>query len=308
MIRSADALAEVAPAAGARRAGGRRRTGPSWPTGSRTRVHGQAHGWDDAQSTKRLEDWGATVVRGHGSDHSGPGGRSRSTAGRIPALPGASCSTPGPSPGAPPIDGLEGTPYWTNRDVFQDRRPPQELLAVIGRRTDRQRAGAGLRTVRRPRSRCSTSPTGCSPTRSRRRASCFCAVAADDGVSVVAGVDICCTSLRRGGNLPTSKAGDRTITAEKLLVAAGRVPSDLADVGLDSVGVDGDFPAPRDRRPDAPRDAQGGKVVDGAVGGRRHRRQGRSSPTPRTTTPRIVGPRACSARRAPRPTTAQSRG
>ena len=46
MIRSADALAEVAPAAGARRAGGRRRTGPSWPTGS-AREARQAHGWDD---------------------------------------------------------------------------------------------------------------------------------------------------------------------------------------------------------------------------------------------------------------------
>ena len=56
---------------------------------------------------------------------------------------------PGTRPAVPPVDGLAGTPYWTNRDAVRVTELPG-LAGRRRRRADRLRAGPGLRPVRRP--------------------------------------------------------------------------------------------------------------------------------------------------------------
>src|SRR3954467_14548793 len=72
--------------------------------------------WDDAVAVKRLEDSGATFLRGRGvlaGDGRVVVDGTTSTASR-----GIVINT-GTVPSAPPIDGLADTPYWTNRDAVR---------------------------------------------------------------------------------------------------------------------------------------------------------------------------------------------
>ena len=82
-----------------------------------------------------------------GRARTGPASAARRTS---PAR--ASCSTPAPRPAAPPIDGLAGTPYWTNRDAVTVTELPASLV-VLGGGADRLRARPGVRAVRRRRHR-----------------------------------------------------------------------------------------------------------------------------------------------------------
>jgi pyruvate/2-oxoglutarate dehydrogenase complex dihydrolipoamide dehydrogenase (E3) component len=216
------------------------------------------HDWNDAQSTKRLEDSGATVVRGHGRI-TGP--RTVEVDGRtIRAARGIVLNT-GTSPGAPPIDGLEGTPYWTNRDVFKIVELPKTLAVLgagpIGSELAQVFVRFGVEVTLldvADRVLSNEEPEA---------SALLCTVLGREGVRVMAGVDICCTSHDdKGFHL---KAGEETVVAEQLLVAAGRIPQ-IADVGLDAVGVDGGVPhLETDGRM---RVTQDGKVVEGlwAVG------------------------------------------
>src|SRR3954464_14586539 len=89
---------------------------PDWTPVAR-RIRDEAtDDWNDAAAVKRLEDSGATFVRGRGvlaGDGRRPGGGTTYTAAKGIVV------NPGPAPAAPPIDGLADTPYWTNRDAVQ---------------------------------------------------------------------------------------------------------------------------------------------------------------------------------------------
>ena len=132
MIRAADALAEagrVARLAGRRDRGARLGAGREAglarrpPTAGTTRV-----------AVERLEEAGATVR--HGVARLDGAGRVvvdwPTAAPRRTPRDAASCSTPAPEPAAPPIDGLAGTPYWTNRDAVQVTELPGSLVVLGG--------------------------------------------------------------------------------------------------------------------------------------------------------------------------------
>ena len=255
MIRAANVLQEsrrVPELAGAAT------TSPDWSIVAE-RIRSEAtHGWDDTQSTKRLEDSGATVVRGHGRI-SGP--RTVEVDGQtIRAAKGIVLNT-GTSPGAPPIDGLEGTPYWTNRDVFRILELPSSLAVLgagpIGCELAQVFARFGVEVTLlevADRVLAAEEPEA---------GELLCSVLGREGVRVRAGMDICCLDHDEQGF--RIKAGDETFTTEKLLVAAGRVKQ-IADVGLETLGVDPDVPAlDTDGRM---RVLQDGRPVDGlwAVG------------------------------------------
>jgi pyruvate/2-oxoglutarate dehydrogenase complex dihydrolipoamide dehydrogenase (E3) component len=255
IIRAANALAE------SRRVphlAGSSTTTPDWSIVAE-RIRSEAtHGWDDAQSTKRLEDSGATVARGHGRI-TGP--RTVEVDGRtFRAARGIVLNT-GTSPGAPPIDGLDGTPYWTNRDVFRILELPASLAVLgagpIGSELAQAFARFGVEvTLLDVADRVLS---GEEP----EAGALLCTVLGREGVRVMTGIDICC--LDHGEKGFRLQVGDQTITTEKLLVAAGRVPQ-IADVGLESVGVDPNVKAlETDGRM---RVTQDGKVVEGlwAVG------------------------------------------
>ena len=96
----------------------------------------------------------------------------RASAARRTSPARAWCSTPAPRPAAPPIDGLEGTPYWTNRDAVTADRAAR----VAGRARRRRRSAASSprsspgSASRSPSSRW---PTGWSRSRSPRPPRCW---------------------------------------------------------------------------------------------------------------------------------------
>ena len=229
MIRAADSLAE------ARRVpvlAGSSTTTASWaPVAQRIREDATAD-WDDTLAVERLEKAGATVVRGSGR-LTGPGsvevdGR------RFRARRGVILNT-GTSPAVPPIDGLAGTPFWTNREAVKVTELPESLAVIgagaIGCELAQVFARFGVRVTLlegAPRIMLNEEPEV-----SRLMTSVF----AEEGLTVLTDVQVSSVSYDDGRF--TLQAGDQQVETEKLLVAVGR-RTEIADLGLDTVGVDGD--------------------------------------------------------------------
>src|SRR5690348_9666838 len=125
MIRAADLLAEGRRVPGM--AGGST-ISPDWTEVAR-RIRDEAtDDWDDSAAVKRLEQAGVRFVRGH-ARLSGPG-TVEVDGSSFRVARGVLLNT-GTEPAAPPIDGLAGTPYWTNREALRATEAPGSL-AVIG--------------------------------------------------------------------------------------------------------------------------------------------------------------------------------
>src|SRR6476469_4414394 len=109
--------------------GGTATVEPDWSEVAR-RVRDEAtDDWDDTVAVKRLEDSGARFHRGRGV-LDGPG-RVRVGGRTYVARKGVVLNT-GTRPAAPAIDGLEGTPYWTNRDAVTVTDLPASLVVLGG--------------------------------------------------------------------------------------------------------------------------------------------------------------------------------
>ncbi|MGI5224174.1 dihydrolipoyl dehydrogenase family protein [Actinoallomurus sp. CA-142502] len=124
MVRAGDVLAE-----GRRvpRFAGSADIEASWaPVAGRVREVTSA--WDDGAAAERFTGKGGRLVRGAGRI-TGP---KEVTVGDevFRARRGVVIAT-GTAPAVPPIDGLEGTPYWTNREAIEAETLP-ESLAVLG--------------------------------------------------------------------------------------------------------------------------------------------------------------------------------
>jgi pyruvate/2-oxoglutarate dehydrogenase complex dihydrolipoamide dehydrogenase (E3) component len=231
MIRAADALAE------ARRVGGLAGSAevrPDWGPVA-TRIRDEAtDDWDDTVAVKRLEDAGARFVRGSGR-LDGPGrvvvegtGGSSTFAARRGVL-----LNTGTEPGLPPVDGLADTPYWTNRDAVQATELPASLIVIgggaIGAELTQVFARFGVEvTVLEVADRL------LAPEEPEASAVVEKALAAD-GVKVRTGAQIARVSYADGRF--AADLGDEQVSADRLLVAAGR-RNNLADIGLDTVGLD----------------------------------------------------------------------
>jgi pyruvate/2-oxoglutarate dehydrogenase complex dihydrolipoamide dehydrogenase (E3) component len=231
MIRAADALAEARRVGGL--AGGAE-VRPDWGPVA-TRIRDEAtDDWDDTVAVKRLEDAGARFVRGSGR-LDGPGrvvveGTRGSTT--YAARRGVLLNT-GTEPGVPPVDGLADTPYWTNRDAVRLTELPASLIVIgggaIGAELTQVFARFGVEvTVLEVADRL------LAPEEPEASAVVEKALAAD-GVKVRTGVSIARVSYAEGRF--TADLGDEQVTADRLLVAAGRRPN-LGDIGLETVGLD----------------------------------------------------------------------
>jgi pyruvate/2-oxoglutarate dehydrogenase complex dihydrolipoamide dehydrogenase (E3) component len=227
MIRAADSLAEarrVADLAGAST------VTPDWsPVHVRIRDEATTD-WHDQAAVDRLVDAGVTFVRG-AARLTGPRtvevGRTTYTASRGVVL------NTGTDPSAPPIDGLAGTPYWTNRDAVQLADLPASLIVVGGGAIGAEMAQAfsrfGVRvTVLEVADRLLAPEE---PESSALLAQVF----AREGIQVLAGATISSVGYAEGRF--TVEVDGQPLHADKLLVAAGRRPA-LADLGLESVGLD----------------------------------------------------------------------
>ncbi|MGZ4460151.1 MAG: dihydrolipoyl dehydrogenase family protein [Nocardioidaceae bacterium] len=227
VIRGADVLAE-----------GRRipqLAGTSTVTSDWTPVHTRIRDeattdWDDKVAVDRLVEAGVTFVRGP-ARLTGP--RAVAVDGRsFTASRGVLLNT-GTEPAAPPIAGLAGTPYWTNRDVLRLDELPGSLVVIGGGAVGAELAQGLARfgvavTVVEVASRILAPEE---PEASALVTQVF----EREGIEVLTGASIDSVAYDQG--LFAVTLGPRTLQADRLLVAAGRRPN-LGAIGLDTVGLD----------------------------------------------------------------------
>jgi len=234
MLRAAHALAE------ARRAGqlaGTVSIEPSWePVAKRVAEEATDH-WDDTVAVKRLEDAGATVIRGTGRLEGtrravitpADGTAEVTVEARIGVV-----LNPGTRPAAPPIAGLEGTPYWTNREALQATAVPAELIVVgggpIGCELAQVFSGFGSRVTliqHGPRLLPGDEPEA---------SALLERVLVAEGVRVLTDAEPSTVAYAEGRFTLTLADGQR-VAGDRLLVATGRTPN-TDGLGLESVGLD----------------------------------------------------------------------
>ena len=234
VIRAANALAE---ARRVDRLAGRATVEPDFGPVAR-RIRDEAtDDWDDTVAADRIVDAGARLVRGHGrldgdrrvvvdpTDDTGD-------VTTIVASKGVVLNT-GTTAAEPPIPGLAGTPYWTNRGILETETAPASMIVIGGGPIGLELAQAFSRfgtevTVLEvgPRILAVEEPES-----SELIASVFEA----EGIGVHAGVSI--DAVAHDDGVFHVTCGDLTFEAERLLVAAGR-RSRIDDVGLETVGVE----------------------------------------------------------------------
>jgi len=186
--------------------------------------------WDDAVAVKRLEDAGVRFVRGHGR-LTGP--RTVEVDGEtFEAATGVVLNT-GTRPATPPIEGLAGTPFWTNRDVLRIDTLPSTLGVIgggpIGAELAQALARFGVRVTV-----IEAAPHLLGPVEPEAGA-LVADVFVREGMKVLDGATISRVSYD-DGQFTVAVDGEE-LAFEKLLVAAGRT-ANLDDIGLDAVGLD----------------------------------------------------------------------
>ena len=233
MVRGSDLVAEV------RRAGavaGEATITPVWSVVARRVDQEATTGWDDTIAVDRLRDAGATVH--HGVGRLDGTGRVRveeadGTTTTYAATRGVLLN-PGTRPAAPPVDGLAGTPYWTNRDAVRVTELPASLVVLgggpIGCELAQVFSRFGVRVTvvqHAPRLLPADEP---------EVSSLLARVFAEEGIRVLTGTEATRVAHAEGAFTLHLSTGEE-LTGDQLLVAAGRTPN-LDDLGLETVGLD----------------------------------------------------------------------
>ncbi|MGW4941228.1 dihydrolipoyl dehydrogenase family protein [Actinoplanes sp. NPDC004185] len=228
MIRAGNALAEARRIPGL---AGTSQVTPDWAPVAR-RIREQATDtWDDKVAVDRFTGKGGHFVRGRATI-TGPG-RVRVDEQEWVASRGIVVAT-GTTAVIPPIEGLAGTPYWTNREAVEAETLPDTLLVLgggaIGLELSQVMARFGVQvTVIEGSDRLLAMEE---PESSETAAAALAA----DGIKTLTGV--------RAKHVTHSSAGfsvqlsdGSTVTGERLLVATGRAAR-LGGLGLENVGLD----------------------------------------------------------------------
>jgi pyruvate/2-oxoglutarate dehydrogenase complex dihydrolipoamide dehydrogenase (E3) component len=228
MVRAAGALAE------GRRIpdlAGHSTVTPDWTTVAKRIAAEATDDWDDSVAVDRLTDAGVSFVRGHARL---VGSRTVEVAARTYVARRGVVLNTGTAPSVPPIDGLAQTPYWTNRDAVQITEVPDSLLVIGGGAVGVElcqvfaRFGVAV-TLLELSDRIVALEE---PEASAVLADVF----AVEGIEVLTEVDI--SSVEYADGRFSVHLSDQRLAADRLLVAAGRRPN-LADIGLETVGLDG---------------------------------------------------------------------
>jgi pyruvate/2-oxoglutarate dehydrogenase complex dihydrolipoamide dehydrogenase (E3) component len=232
MIRAANALAETGRVA---KLAGRAEAEPSWePVAARVRE--ATANWDDRAAVERFEGKGGSFLRGQ-AHIVGPGavevdGR------RFEPTRGIVIATGG-EPSTPPLDGLDGIDFWTNREAIEATQPPRSLV-VLG-------AGAVGLELAQAFHRFGTEVTlvdtadQALPGEEPENGEAMAEVLREEGMTLRTGVSA--KSVRRGdGGVAVALSDGSSVSGERLLVAVGR-HSDLRSLGVEAAGLDPDAPA-----------------------------------------------------------------
>jgi pyruvate/2-oxoglutarate dehydrogenase complex dihydrolipoamide dehydrogenase (E3) component len=205
---------------------------PSWEPVAR-RIRDEAtDDWDDTVAVKRLEDAGVAFLRGRGAI-TAPG--HVTVAGTTYAARKGILLNTGTAPSAPPIEGLDAVDFWTNRDVVRLTELPGSLIVIgggpIGCEMAQVFAQFSVRvTVVEVADRLVAVEE---PEASEALEKAF----TDLGIDVVTGARI--ERVSHGGDGFSVQLQERTLRADRLLVAAGR-RNNISGLGLEHVGLDAD--------------------------------------------------------------------
>ena len=204
---------------------------PDWDPVAR-RIRDEATGdWNDQVAADRLTDAGGVLFRGRGVI-TGPG-RVQVGGDLLRASRGIVINT-GTSPAVPPVPGLAGTPFWTNRDAVQSTEVPQSLCVLGGGPIGTELAQVFARfgslvTV--------IEDTGqLLPAEEPESGQVVARAFRADGIDVRTSTKAESVS-HDGERFTTTVTGGGQIRAERMLVATGRT-TDLAGLGVGSVGLD----------------------------------------------------------------------
>ncbi len=187
--------------------------------------------WNDQVAADRFTGKGGRLVRGRGT-LTGPRavriGDQEFTARR-----GVVIAT-GSRPQIPPIPGLAGTPYWTNRDAVSAKELPTSLIVLGG--------GAIGVELAQVFARFGTTVTVVEaldrllPMEEPEAGELIATTLTDEGVRLLVGVRA--TGVEhRAGTFAVALDSEDEVTAQQLLVATGR-RVDLSGLGLEHVGLD----------------------------------------------------------------------
>jgi len=186
--------------------------------------------WNDQVAVDRLVGKGGIFVRGRGV-LDGPG---RVVVGddTYVASKGVILAT-GTSPAVPPIPGLADANPWTNRDIVKVREVPASMIVVGG--------GAIGLELAQAFSRFGTKVTIVEALdrilgpEEPESSELVTKVLRGEGIEVRTGVGI--ASVARDGQVAVTLADGSVVTADEILVAAGRIPN-VRGIGLGTVGLD----------------------------------------------------------------------
>jgi pyruvate/2-oxoglutarate dehydrogenase complex dihydrolipoamide dehydrogenase (E3) component len=231
MIRAANLIAEARRVPGM---AGMSTVTPDWsPVALRIREEATDY-WNDKVAADRFTGKGGHLVRGHGTI-TGPGEVTVSTEGGTRAFRARKgiVINNGTEPAIPPVTGLAGTPYWTNRDIIRAEEVPESLIVLGGGAIGAElaqvfaRFGAAVTVVEALPKLVSFEEPEASQLIER--------------IFTAEGIKVCTNApaerVSHNGTHFTVHLGASGLTAERLLVATGR-RADLAAVGVGAVGLD----------------------------------------------------------------------
>ncbi|MFC6044938.1 dihydrolipoyl dehydrogenase family protein [Nocardioides hankookensis] len=196
-----------------------------------TRIREANHDWSDESHAGPLEEAGVRIVRGHG--RLAGQGRVEVAGTTYDARLGVLLDT-GTEPTVPPVDGLAGTPYWTNREVMREVEAPESMVVLgggpIGCELAQAFARFGTRVTLVEAEDRLLGPE------EPEAAEVVTRVLRAEGVDVRVGSEL--SRVEHDGGF-VLEVGGEVLSAERLLVAVGRTPN-LADIGLETVGLSPD--------------------------------------------------------------------
>lgn len=228
MIRAADLLAEARRIPGM---AGAATVSPDWAPVARRIRQEATDDWNDKVAVDRFEGKGGHFIRGYGRI-TAPGEVTVTGERILRARRGIVVAT-GTEPAVPPIPGLAGAPYWTNREAIESEQVPESLIVLgggaVGAELAQVFARFGARvTVVEALDRLVAMEE---PEAGDLLAEVFTAE----------GMDVrCCgraASVAHHDGRFTLTFADALVEAERLLIATGRRAS-LARLGIGAVGVD----------------------------------------------------------------------
>jgi pyruvate/2-oxoglutarate dehydrogenase complex dihydrolipoamide dehydrogenase (E3) component len=231
MIRAADLLAEGRRVPGM---AGTSTVTPDWSLVARRIREEATDDWNDKVAADRLTAKGGHLVRGFGKI-TGPREVTVTTpdGSRVLAARKGIVINTGTEPAIPPVPGLAGTPYWTNRDVVQAEEVPESLIVLGGGAIGAEiaqvfaRFGAAVTVIEAaPR---------LVPYEEPEASDLIERVFMAEGIKVLTNAPA--ERVYCSGSRFSVRLGDSAVSAERLLVATGR-RVDLAALGVAAVGLD----------------------------------------------------------------------